>query len=92
MVDAVDNLQMTGQNVLQHAAWPTFKGFGQNGVVGVGEGSAADFPGLKKEEEESIFRSVDRTHSKACPKSILVILPSPTPFPQRRQGYASVRG
>lgn len=45
-VDFVDNLQVARKNGLQHADWPSFKSFRQNGVVGVRAGAHSNVPSL----------------------------------------------
>ena len=45
-VNLVDDLQVSGQDVFQHGHGPPLQGFWEEGVVCVGEGLAADAPGL----------------------------------------------
>ena len=46
VIEGVDDLQVAGQQPLEHRDWPRLQGLGQQGVAGVGEGTAGDRPGL----------------------------------------------
>lgn len=46
-IDLVDDLQMTRQQVAQHANRPAFQSFWQHGMVRVGESSDADVVRLR---------------------------------------------
>ena len=45
-VDLVDDLEVTGEEVLNHGYRPALQGLGQESVVGVGEGLGACVPRL----------------------------------------------
>lgn len=46
LVDLVDDLQVSGEQLLHQVHWPALQGFGEHRVVGVGEGLLGDVPGL----------------------------------------------
>ena len=46
MIDLVDDLQMSGQHVLEHGDGPALQGLRQDSVVGVSEHLGADTPSL----------------------------------------------
>jgi len=46
MVNFIDNLQVSGQNHLQHRHLPPFKGFRKNSMVGVGTSAISNIPCL----------------------------------------------
>ena len=50
MVDFVDDFQVPGQKIFQHCYWPSFQGFRQDGVVGVGTNFLSDIKSLKLEK------------------------------------------
>ena len=50
MVDLVDDFQVPGQKIFQHCYWPSFQGFGQDSVVGVGTHTLSDIKSLKSEK------------------------------------------
>ena len=45
MVDEIDDLEVTRQDPPQHLDWPSLERFRHQGVVGVAEAAAAEFPG-----------------------------------------------
>ena len=45
-VDLVNDLEMPGEDVIQHGHRPPLQGLREEGVVCVGEGLSADVPGL----------------------------------------------
>ena len=47
LVDLVDDLQVSGQELLQQVHRPAFQSFRQDGVVGVGKGACGEVPGLQ---------------------------------------------
>lgn len=53
MINAVNDLQMTRKNVLEHTARPAFQGLRQDCVVRVRKGVTADLPGLKNTQNEN---------------------------------------
>jgi len=48
VVDEVDDLQMSGQNLLKHVSWPAFQSLWKDGVIGVGAATGSDVPGLER--------------------------------------------
>ena len=44
-VDLVDDLEVSGEDPLNHGDWPSLQSLRQEGVVGVGKGPLADSPG-----------------------------------------------
>lgn len=50
LVDLVDDLQVSRQQGLQQVHGPALQSFGQDGVVGVGEGAPGQVPGLPEEK------------------------------------------
>lgn len=51
LVDLVDDLQVSGQQLLQQLHRPALQSLGQNRVVGVGKGPAGQVPGLQKRNQ-----------------------------------------
>lgn len=47
----VDDLQVSGQQLLQKRHRPALQSLGEDSVVGVGEGAPGEVPGLAEEEE-----------------------------------------
>lgn len=56
MVDQVDNLQMSGKDLLQHGNWPPLQGLGEDRVVRVGECLHRDSPGLVPRESFNVHK------------------------------------
>ena len=48
VVDEIDDLQMSWQDVSNHIGGPSLKSLRQDGVVGVGTATVGDVPSLKK--------------------------------------------
>lgn len=48
LVDLVDDLQVSGQEVLQQLHRPALQRLGEDGVVGVSEGAPGEVPGLQR--------------------------------------------
>lgn len=66
LVDLVDDLQVSRQQGLQQVHGPALQSFGQDGVVGVGEGAPGQVPGLPEEKRRITlddFREVYKSKS-----------------------------
>ena len=50
LVDLVDDLQVSGQQLLQQLHGPSLQSLGEDRVVGVGEGAFGEIPGLQSQK------------------------------------------
>lgn len=53
-VDLIDDLQVTGEQVLEQVDGPALQGLRQDGVVCVGAGPHTDVPGLRSVNEPDV--------------------------------------
>lgn len=56
VVDQVDNLQVSGKDLLQHGNWPSLQGLREDRVIRVGERLYRDPPGLVPRESFNVHK------------------------------------
>lgn len=59
LVDLIDDVEMTRQQVFEEVNGPALQGLRQDGVIGVGTGANHDVPGLDAERTGSERRGLD---------------------------------